>query len=233
MKRRTFLILLALVLVGVGGYYGVRQVLKGPVPVGEVTPRPTGEGWVDLLDAQHAGGWKNVTDQKDIFELKDGMIHIFGRMIPPLRYVGYATEQFGDFELHAEFKVTRHANSGVFLRSTPNDPVYRGFEIQVLEDYGKAPDKNSCGSLYDIATPMFNMSRPVGEWNSYDIRLKGKELTVQMNGWMILHLDLAKMVTPLGKFKVAYTNLPLEGTLMLQDHGGEVWYRNIMIRKLQ
>ena len=233
MKRRTFLILLAVLIVGIAGFRLTREVTKGPVPVGEATARPSGEGWVDLLDAQHASAWKNVTDAKDIFELKDGMIHIFGRMVPPLRYVGYAAEDFGDFELHLEFKVTRRANSGVFLRSTPNDPVYRGFEIQVLEDYGHAPDKNSCGSLYDIATPMFNMSRPAGEWNSYDIRVKGKELLVSMNGWMILHLDLAKMTTPLGKFKAAYTNLPLTGTLMLQDHGGEVWYRNILIRKLE
>ncbi len=206
---------------------------KGPASLGQPTPRPEGEGWIDLLDAEHAPGWKNITDDKDIFEIKDGTLHIYGKTIYPLRYVGYAPERFGDFELHIEFKLARRANSGVFLRSQPNDPVQRGFEIQVLEDHGKPPGKNSCGSIYDIVTPMFNMSRPAGEWNSFDITVKGKEVVVFMNGWRIIHTDLSKMTIPLGKFKIAYNDLPLEGMLMLQDHGGEAWYRNIVIRKLE
>lgn len=204
---------------------------KNPVPIGQPTPRPEGEGWIDLLDAEHAPGWKNITDDKDIFAINDGVLHIFGKTIHPLRYAGYAPERFGDFELHIEFKLARRANSGVFVRSQPNDPVQRGFEIQVLEDHGKPPSKNSCGSIYDITTPMYNMSRPAGEWNSFDISVKGKEVIVFMNGWRIIHTDLSQMTTPLGKFKIAYNEMPMEGMLMLQDHGGEAWYRNILIRK--
>jgi len=204
---------------------------QGPVPEGMPTPRPEGEGWVDLLDAAHAPGWKNVTDDKDIFEIVDGTLHIFGRLPVPLRYAGYAAERFGNFDLHIEFKVAPGTNSGVFLRAQPNDPVYRGFEIQVLEDRGGRPTKNSCGAIYDVVTPMFNLSRPAGEWNSFDVTLDGQELIVHMNGWMIIHTDLAKMTTPLGKFKAAYADIPQEGNVLLQDHGGEVWYRNILIRK--
>ena len=80
------------------GVFVFRHVMRGPVPEGEPAPRPAGEGWVDLLDAAHVGGWKNTTDAKDIFEIKDNTIHIFGRTITPLRYVGYAPERFGDFE---------------------------------------------------------------------------------------------------------------------------------------
>ncbi len=204
---------------------------KGPVPVGEPTPRPQGEGWLDLLDAAHAGGWKNITDNKAIFELEDGTLHIFGRTLYPLRYVGYATEPFKNFDLHVEFKLARKTNSGVFLRSRPNDPVARGFEVQVLEDGGTPPTKNSCGAIYDVVTPMFNMSRPAGAWNSFDITVQDREVSVVMNGWMVIHTDFAKMTTPLGKFAIAYADLPLEGALALQDHGGEAWYRNIVIRK--
>jgi hypothetical protein len=108
--------------------------------------------------------------------------------------------------------------------------VTRGFEVQVLEDFGKPPNKNSCGSIYDVVTPMFNMSRPAGEWNSYDISVKGAEVIVIMNGWMVIHTDLGKMKTRLGKFKIPYAELPREGNIALQDHGGEAWYRNILIR---
>ena len=231
--RRLIAAIAALILVmGIAAVFAfVRK--HGPVPSGEPTPRPQGEGWIDLLDAAHAPGWKNMLDDKDIFEIKDGMLHIFGRTIYPLRYATYAAERFGDFDLHVEFKLTRHANSGVFVRAQPNDPVNRGFEVQVLEDCGKPPDKNSCGSIYDVVTPMFNMSRPAGEWNSFDISMNGNGVVVAMNGWMVIHTDLSKMTTPLGKYTIPFAQLSREGNLAVQDHGGEVWYRNILIRPLQ
>lgn len=232
MKRRTVLIsLMCVILIAVIGGVFLRRHFNGPVPFGEMTARPAGEGWIDLLDTEHAGFWKNTTDSKDIFEIKDGMLHIFGRFVPPLRYAGYAAEKFGDFDLHLEFKVTRRANSGVFLHATPNDPVYRGFEVQVLDDFGSPPNKNSCGAIYDVTTPMYNMSKPVGEWNSYDISVRRGEIKVIMNGWLVVHTDLNQMTMRIGKYKAPFAELPKEGYLLLQDHGGEVWYRNIVIRK--
>ena len=80
---------------------------------------------------------------------------------------------------------------------------------------------------------MFNMSRPAGEWNSYDISVRGREVIVVMNGWTVVHTDFDKMTKPLGKFETPYAQMPLEGLFALQDHGGEVWYRNILIKKTQ
>lgn len=204
---------------------------RKPVPVGAPTARPEGDGWVDLLDSEHAALWKNLGDDKDIFEVRDGVLHVHGRTVYPLRYVTYTGGQYGDFDLHVEFKVARGANSGVFLRTHPNDPVNRGFEVQVLDDFGKRPDRNSCGSIYDVVTPMFNMSRKAGEWNSYDISVKGKQVVVAMNGWKIIDADLSQMTTPFGKFPIAYNDLPMEGNIAFQDHGGEVWYRNVLLKR--
>ena len=205
---------------------------EGPAPDGSPTAPPLGEGWVDLLDADHAPLWKNVGDEKEIFAIEGGIVHIFGRSTHPLRYVTYTGEQFADFELHIEFKVTWRANSGVFLRTQPNDPVNRGFEIQVLDDHGQAPNKNGSGSIYDVVSPMFNLARPRGEWNSYDVRVQGHEVSITMNGWLVVQTDFSKMTSPLGKFKIPYAEMKQDGSLALQDHGGEVWYRNIRIRKL-
>lgn len=239
-KKIVIWLVILLFVFGSGVYVGMnffnildRDILKKPVPVGEITQAPSGEGWIDLLSPENRGHWKNVTDDTEIFEITDdGVLHIFGKSLHPLRYVAYTAETFSDFQLHIEFRLTRKANSGVFLRSQLNDPVYRGFEIQVLEDYGKPPNKNSCGAIYDITTPMYNMSFPAGQWNSYDITVKGSEVIVYMNGWMIIHTFFDKMTTPLGKFPIAYSQLPKEGYIMLQDHGGEVWYRNIKVKKL-
>ncbi len=53
-----------------------------------------------------------------------------------------------------------------------------------------------------------------------------------MNGWKILDADLAKMTMPIGRFAAPFAQLALDGHIFLQDYGGEVWYRNIMLKKL-
>ena len=121
--RRTLLFMVSAVLF-VGAcmaiVHGVGVFLPHkPVPEGLPTTRPEGGGWVDLLDDAHVAGWKNITDGKDIFEIKDRTVHLFGRSLHPLRYVGYAPESFGNFDLHLEFKLAHHTNSGVFLRAQP------------------------------------------------------------------------------------------------------------------
>ena len=187
---------------------------------------------MDLLSEQYRSDWRNIKDDMEIFEIDGDMLHIFGQSLGTLRYVGYTGRTFSDFELHLEFKLARRTNSGVFLRAQENDPVYRGFEIQVLEDNGRAPSFTSCGSIYDVASPMFNMSRPAGEWNSYDITARGHNIVVYMNGWKVIDADLSKMTSLIGKFEIPFAELPLDGLLALQDHGGEAWYRNIVIHPL-
>ena len=204
-----------------------------PIPVGQATPAPEGPGWIDLLGPEHAPFWRNMDDDLDIFEIADGMLHIYGVTVTPLRYVGYTGERFGDFDLHLEYRLAPGANSGVFLRKQPGDDSLRGFEVQVLDDFGQRPTRHTSGSIYDIMTPMYNMSRPAGEWNSYDISTRGGVVAIYMNGWLVGYTDLGMMKTPLGKFDFAFADLPPEGTLALQDHGGEVWYRNIRIRPHQ
>jgi len=213
-------------------WYTVNRIFfpSGPVPRGALTEVPSGPGWIDLLDEEHSPHWGNTLDDTEIFAIEDGVLHIFGRSKLSLRYVGYLAEHFDDFDLHLQFKLTPRANSGLFLRAQPEDPVYRGFEVQILEDYGRAPDRQSSASLYDVAAPMFNLSFPPGEWNSYDVSLHGGELVVFMNGWRVLHVNLDQMTEPLGKFPTPFAELPRSGIIALQDHGGEAWFRNIRIR---
>lgn len=200
------------------------------VPEGQPTARPTGEGWVDLLSGENAKDWKNVTDDQTVFTIEDGVMHVLG--VKDTQYFAYMAETWGDFEMHVEFKTTPDANSGVFFRTNPDNPVYAGMEIQVYGDFGVAPHRNGCGSLYDIATPMFNMVRPNGEWNSYDITFEGDHLVVVFNGWKVLDLDIGQMTMPIGKFDTPLAELPKTGHVVLQDHGQEVWYRNLVVRPL-
>lgn len=84
-------------------------------------------------------------------------------------------EDFYDYQLHLEFTVPRGSNSGVYNRGL--------FEIQVFDSYG-APKLafHDCGALYERAIPPENLSRPPGQWQSFDITMKGKKLTLEWNG---------------------------------------------------
>ncbi len=84
-------------------------------------------------------------------------------------------DDYQDYELHLEFTVPRGSNSGVYNRGL--------FEIQVFDSYG-APKLafHDCGALYERAIPKENLSKPPGEWQSFDITLIGKKLTLNWNG---------------------------------------------------
>ncbi len=82
---------------------------------------------------------------------------------------------FGDFDLHLEFVVPRGSNSGVYLRGL--------YEIQVFDSYG-APRLgfHDCAALYERAIPRENLAKPPGRWQTFDITLRGKALTLSWNG---------------------------------------------------
>ncbi len=229
MKLRFTLAMLAALLAPFSA--GCADIISYRAPAGEATPRPTGEGWINLFSEENRAHWKNVTDDQQVWEFDGDLMHVLGKM--GTQYFAWTKQEFGDFEMHVEFMLKKDgANSGVFIRTSTEDPVQAGMEIQVQGDYGKVPDRNSVGSLYDIACPMFNMLLPNGEWNSYDITCKGSSVVVMMNGWKILDLDLSKLTTPIGKFNTPLAELPQVGHVILQDHGDEVWFRNLVVRPL-
>jgi hypothetical protein len=89
-----------------------------------------------------------------------------------------STQKFWNFTLHVDFRIVEHSNSGIGLRGR--------YEIQILEDYGKEPNTHGAAALYSRIAPSVNASKPAGEWQSYDIRLVGRTLTVVHNGKKVL-----------------------------------------------
>lgn len=128
--------------------------------------------------------------------------------------------KFWNFELHVEYRVGPHSNSGIGLRGR--------YEIQILEDHGKPPDTHSNGALYSRVAPTVNASRPAGEWQTYDIRLVGRTVTVVLNGKKILdkvHID--------GLTAVAMNADEAEpGPFILQGDHGAVEFRKITLTPL-
>jgi len=129
---------------------------------------------IDLFNGRDTSGWKALNPAVDFkWSVVDGIM----RNAPPTTDL-VSERNFWNFKLHVDFRIIAHSNSGIGLRGR--------YEIQILEDYGKPPDTHSAGALYSRIAPSVNASRPAGEWQSYDIRLVGRQLTVVHNGTKVL-----------------------------------------------
>src|SRR5205814_1027764 len=112
----------------------------------QLSPQEKQGGWVLLFDGKSPAGWVSSGKPFPAANIEDGSInpHKSGA------YVSYYNEAFDNFVLSCDFKVSKGANSGIFIRTGDmNDPVQTGFEIQIFDSAGKAPSKHSCGALYD------------------------------------------------------------------------------------
>ena len=164
-------------------------------------------------------------------------------------------DSFADFELSFEWKVTPGANSGVKYNvseamsiaqggaGTQGGPTHSalGFEYQILDDDrhedGKLPTHRS-GALYDLVAPDASKHlRPVGEWNQSKVILRGNHGEHWLNGVKVVEFELgsARMDSLLAASK--YKTIPgfgekRRGHVVLQDHGDEVYYRDIKVRPL-
>lgn len=129
---------------------------------------------VALFDGKDLAGWKGLVPGAEVkWTVKDGVL----RNAPPTTDI-ISEKKFWNFEAHVDFRIVEHSNSGIGLRGR--------YEIQILDDYGKPPNSHGAGALYSRVVPAVNASKPAGEWQSYDIRLVGRTLTVVHNGQKVL-----------------------------------------------
>ncbi len=150
----------------------------------------------------------------------------------------YTKEEFGDFVYRFEFKLTPGANNGIGIR-TPleGDAAYAGTEIQVLDNdaevYKNLKEYQYHGSAYGIIPAKREGMKPLGEWNSQEIRVQGSKIKVTLNGVVILDGDLAQASrngTADHKDHPGLNNK--SGHIGFLGHGSEVFFRNIRISRL-
>lgn len=157
----------------------------------------------------------------------------------------YTEKEYSDFVLQFEFRLTENANNGIGIRAPlQGDAAYVAMEIQVLDDsgsqYTKLQPAQYHGSVYQMFPAKRGFQKPVGEWNSEEITVKGRQVTVKLNGTTIVdanlddvkdeavlakHRDLSK---PEGSRGIANTR----GHIGLLGHGTRVEFRNIRIKEL-
>jgi len=202
-------------------------------------PKPSLEtGWRPLFNGKDLTGWVCPPGS---WVVEDGAIAWKGG--------GYLTsiEQYDNFILDLEFKVSPKANSGIIFRHLPNPDSKKPYwwdgllEIQIFDSFGKPiPDKHDCGALYDMVAPTKNMVHKPGTWNRLTLVANDSRIAAMLNGQEILNVDLNNWSkagknpdgTP-NKYHRAMKDLPPGGFLLFQDHGSPVWFRNIFIKPLE
>ncbi len=223
------------------------------VPPNTLTSEEKADGWVLLFDGKTTNGWRGYG--KDHFpngwEVVDGTLHCkgSGRGEAGSEEGGdiIYDKKFKDFDLKLEWKISEGGNSGIFYLAQETDkPIWATApEMQVL-DNERHPDaklgkdgNRQAGSLYDLIPAKPQNAKPAGEWNQVEIIVYRGTVIHKMNGETVVEYHLW---TPEWDSLVAHSKFPKynpdwakvaeEGYIGLQDHGDDVWYRNIKIKDM-
>jgi len=210
-------------------------------------PQSPEEGFTSLFNGRDLSGWvygrrgdrENRTGKG--YQVADGVLFSTKGDGGNL----YTKEQYGDFVLRFEFRLTENANNGIGIRAPlEGDAAYAGMEIQVLDDSGSEYTKlqpfQYHGSIYGVVPAKRGFQKPVGEWNAQEIAARGSRITVTLNGTAIVDANLDEVkdeailakhrdtTRPEGSRGIANTR----GHIGLLGHGTRVEFRNLRIRKL-
>lgn len=205
------------------------------------------KGFKPLFDGKTTTGWHtyNKTNVGSGWQVQEDALHLDPKTKGADGGGDLVTDkEYKDFHLKYEWKVAPKANSGLIFY-VHEEPKYHatystGLEMQVLDNDGH-PDgkitKHRAGDLYDLIKSSSEPVKPVGEWNKAEIISKKGNLTLILNGVQVVKTTLWdenwKKLVAGSKFANwenwgTYTS----GKIALQDHGDEVWYKNIIIKEL-
>jgi len=181
-------------------------------------------GFESIFDGKSLDGWKNggnwAVVNGEIARVKKGGSLIYSKAKVP-----------DDFELRFDWKVAKGCNSGVYYR--PGQ-----YEYQLLDNanspYGENP-RQSAASLFFGVAPTKDIVKPFGEWNEGRIVCKGTVIQHWLNGEKVIDFDYTdpRWKTEIELLRVRGADLSKRGSnISLQDHGADVWFRNLRWRAI-
>lgn len=168
---------------------------------------------VELFNGRDLAGWKPRSSAT-----KNGWLVRDGVMVNAAPGNDLITDkQFTDFKLTAEFRYPKGSNSGIYLRGR--------YEVQIEDDYGDEPNSHKIGGVYGFLTPSLNPAKKAGEWQSMEITLVGRVVTVVFNGERIIDRQTIPGIT--GGALDSDEGKP--GPIMLQGDHGSVEFRKVIL----
>jgi len=194
----------------------------------------TDPGFKPLFNGKDLTGWTLVAKSGSGYRVENGSI------VCPEDGGGnlFTEEEFDDFILRFEFKLSPGGNNGIGIRAPlAGDIAYSGMEIQILdhdhEKYkGWLKPFQRHGSVYDVIPAQADNLKPAGEWNVAEISAKGSKIQVTLNGKLITDADLSTVTDPAVLKK--HPGLQRKGgRIGFLGHGSRVEFRNIQVKRIQ
>jgi hypothetical protein len=188
------------------------------------------QGFSRLDNGQDLAGWGGAVAS---YEIKDGAIQCRAGKGGVL----HTRDEYGDFEARMEFRLPPAGNNGLAIRYPgEGDAAYTGMcEIQVLDNehpnYANLDPRQYCGSVYGMIPARRGFLRETGQWNSFDVTVKGSTIKVELNGTQILDGDVSKVTDFMHGTPHPGKDRP-KGFFGFAGHSDPVAFRNIIIRKL-
>ncbi len=143
-------------------------------------------GPVELFNGKDVSGWQPMVAGKELgWVVEKGIL----TNIPPANNL-VSDQKFWNFKLHAEYRLVEGSNSGIGLRGR--------YEVQILDDYGKEPSKQGHGAIYYRIVPSENACLPPGQWQTLDVTLIGRDVTVVLNGKKVIDKAEIEGLTAMG-----------------------------------
>jgi hypothetical protein len=228
--------------------------VEKPAGPNELASSEKAEGWTLLFDGTTNTGWRGVN--KDHFpagwEVVDGTLHCKGSGQGEAGSEDGGdilyNKEFSNFHLKIDWKIGEGGNSGIFYlgKEVEDWPIYKTApEFQILDndrhiDSNLGKDGNrKAASLYDLIPANPQNTKPAGEWNSAEILVYNGTVVHKQNGETVLeyHLwtDDWKNLVADSKFPALnpdWAEVAKSGYIALQDHGDDVWFKNIKIKEL-
>jgi 3-keto-disaccharide hydrolase len=213
----------------------------------QFTAAERAEGWRLLFDGTSTNGWRGFKTSAfptTGWVVENGWLKRVKTSSQDSQGGGdiISIDTFGDFDLRFEWKISVGGNSGVKYLVTEDRDGPIAHEYQVIDD-AKHPDAligphRATAALYDvIPAPANKPLKPAGDINSGRIVVNGNHVEHWLNGLKVIEYELGSAALKEGKAKSKFKDVPgwedkLKGHILLQDHGDEVYFRNIKIREL-
>lgn len=225
---------------------GLGAVVVSPARTEDNKPPP---GFVALFNGKNLDGWQGNLDMKQRATLpkekqeeiikqrtkiaqenwivQDGVLHCTGKGGVSLQTV----KDYGNFELLVDWKIDKKGDSGIYLRGQPQVQIWDSDNLdpeRFKADFGKGSGglwNNPAGDPAKI--PLKKADKPVGQWNTFHITVIGDEVTVKLNGEVVV--DRGK----LRNYWFKDQPVPATGPIELQYHGDPLWFKNIYIKELK
>ncbi len=212
---------------------------------GQEEARPDGtppKGFVSLVRSDGLTGWKGLIgnprsrarmphrrrgllqrladgDMCVHWKVEDGVLSFDGRG----RNI-CTMEEYADFELYVDWKIGKGGDSGIYLRGTPQVQIWDASREDAGTEVGS-------GGLFNNRThpskPIVKADNPVGQWNTFHVKMVGDRVTVKLNGKLVVDNVVMENSWEPGK------PIAPRGQIELQGNGSRVWFRNVFLRKLE